>query len=64
MFTKETFSDYFQQILTMEKEMEKGYLYVLGRINHPEYKAIFERLANEERFHQSKVQELIDLFEK
>ncbi|RZB30427.1 MAG: hypothetical protein SRB1_02707 [Desulfobacteraceae bacterium Eth-SRB1] len=64
MFTKETFIDYFQQILILEKEMEKGYLHILGSIAHPEYKAIFKRLANEERFHQSKVQELIDLFQK
>jgi rubrerythrin len=44
--------------------MEAEYSYILNKINHPQYKAIFERLANEERFHQSKVQELIDLFEK
>jgi len=64
MFTKETFIDYFQQILTLEEEMEAEYRYILNEINHPEYKTIFERLANEERSHQSKVQELIDLFEK
>ncbi len=64
MFTKETFIDYFQQIFTLEKEMEKGYLHILSSITHPEYKAIFKRLVNEERFHQSKVQELIDFFQK
>ncbi len=63
MFTKEIFLDYFQQILALEKEMEAEYLYILSKINHLEYKKIFERLANEERFHQSKVQELIDFFE-
>jgi len=64
MFTKETFIDYFQQIFTLEKEMEKGYLDILSSITDPEYKAIFKRLANEERFHQSKVQELIGFFQK
>jgi hypothetical protein len=41
MFTKETFIDYFQQILTLEKEMEKGYLHILGSITHPDYFCMF-----------------------
>ena len=64
MLTKETFIDYFDQILALEKEMEEQYLYVTANISHPEYRQIFRKLADEERTHQSMIQDLIELFQE
>lgn len=62
MFTKEDFIKYFNQALEIETKMEETYRYLSDRITHPEYRQIFTQLLYEEKLHQEKVEEIINLF--
>lgn len=62
MFTKQDFIGYYNQILDIEKKMEDSYQHLYDQIAHPEYRRLFEQLVYEERLHQDKVAEIINLF--
>lgn len=58
MFSKEDFLDYFDQILAIEREMKEIYADLADRVTDPEYKEIFNGLADEERGHERLVEEM------
>lgn len=62
MFTKQSFTNYYNQVLDIEKKMEETYQYLYDEITHAEYRSIFAKLAREEKMHQEKVNEIINLF--
>lgn len=62
MFTKQDFTSYYNQIMDIERKMEKTYQYLYDQITHEEYRSIFAQLAHEERMHQEKVDSVINLF--
>lgn len=62
MFTKDDFLHYFDQLQTIETEMNETYLRLHNEIEHPVYKKMFGQLANEEKDHMALVQSLKDLF--
>ncbi|MBU1053549.1 MAG: hypothetical protein KKC46_06935 [Proteobacteria bacterium] len=64
MFSKENYINYFKQILALEQEMEGAFRFIQDNVSNHEYRKIFNRLADEERFHQKKVEEIINLFTK
>lgn len=61
MFSREVLIEYFNEIYTLEREMEEGYNRVSEIISHHEYREMFQRLAREEQGHKRLVQTIIDL---
>jgi rubrerythrin len=62
MFSKEDFLDYFDQILAIEREMKEIYEDLANRVTDPEYKEIFNGLADEEQGHERLVEALKKAF--
>ena len=64
MFTDDMMRNYFLEIRRMEQEMEAVYRGIASNLKDPYYRDIFEALADDERRHDEKVEELMDLFIK
>lgn len=61
MFTKSDLLYYFEQLQKIEKQMHETYRNLQEEVTHPEYKAIFSRLASEEEGHDALIQGLKNL---
>jgi len=62
MISKTDFMGYFNEILTLENQMQGVYLGLSKSIEHPEYKRFFEKMAKEENGHAELVNHLIEIF--
>ncbi len=62
MFTDDMMRDYFLEIRKIEQQMEAAYRGIAAALKDPYYRDIFQALADDERRHDKKVEELIELF--
>ena len=62
MFTKEDFLGYFGQIHEIEKKMREIYLGLNQSLQHPGYKELFGRLAEEEKVHEALIGKMMARF--
>jgi len=62
MFTEDDFLHYFDQIQKIENKMYEIYQNLYDQLKNPEYKKIFGQMANEEKAHDTMIENLKDLF--
>ena len=64
MFTKNEVGNYFRQILELELQMMRLYMFNYNQINNPEYKRIFKKLTDDKKEHELKIRDIIDMIEQ
>lgn len=63
MISKRDYRQYFQQVLTIEIQMEQDYRLMVEDLTGDKYKKVFQGLMKAEQNHQAKVREIMKYFE-
>ncbi len=64
MISKRDYLQYFQQVLTIEIQMEQTYRQMIDSLTNAEYANVFQELMEAEQDHQAKVREIMKYFGK
>ena len=64
MISNRDYVQYFQQVLTIEIQMEQVYRRIIDSLTNAEYINVFKKLMEAEQDHQTKVREIMKYFEK
>ena len=62
MITKNDYSNHLQQMIRLEERMEAIYDTLKTQLHHAKYKALFNKLAKDERNHAAMIHTLVQLF--
>ncbi|MDP2989931.1 MAG: ferritin family protein [Kiritimatiellota bacterium] len=62
MITKKDYTNHLLQMVRLEEQMEAIYDTLKTQMHHAKYKALFNKLAKDERGHAALIHTLIQLF--